>query len=372
MNVLRAAAAAALLCAATTGPAALAGERLREVPANVFVRGADLSSLPQVEAAGGRFHDRAGRAGAVEILRSTGFSGARLRLWHSPPDGACGLAATLGLARRLHDAGLPLLLDIHYSDTWADPAKQTKPAAWARADFAALRDSVRVYTREVIATFREAGVMPECVQLGNEIGNGLLWPEGRLKHGAGEAASWSMVAALLRDAEQGAREGAGKLPLRLMLHYENGGSPRGSRQFFDGVVASGVEFDAIGLSYYPWWHGSLDSLAANITQLRIRFGRDVMIVETGYPFSLRWWDGEHNLVGVPSQLTRGYPATPAGQRDFMHALLRRARRAGAAGAYYWEPAWIATPRGRTAWENVALFDSSGAALPALREFGRGR
>jgi arabinogalactan endo-1,4-beta-galactosidase len=161
-----------------------------------------------------------------------------------------------------------------------------------------------------------------------------------------------------------------------MLHYENGGDLDGARQFFDHMREASVPFDAIGLSYYPWWHGGLDALGRNIARLRGRFDRDVVVVETAYPWSLGWWDGTHNVVGASSQLAPGYPATPAGQRAFLLALISRARAAGAAGVYYWEPAWVATPHGGpgsgTGWENVTLFDSTGSALPALRAFARGR
>lgn len=363
MSVGRRALLAVALAVALVGPGAIAH-------AATFLRGADLSSLPQVEAGGAVFREGRARVDAITLLQRRGVNAVRLRLWHSPPDGTCGLDATLAMAQRLKRAGLPVLLDLHYSDTWADPGHQLKPRAWADTPHEALRDSVRAYTRDVVAAFRLAGAMPAQLQLGNEIGNGLLWPEGRIDRGAASAAAWARAAELLTSAAQGAREGAAGQPLCLMLHYEGGGNVAGAADCFGHMTAAGVPFDDIGLSYYPWWHGSLAALAQTIAQLHQRFGRPVTIVETAYPWSLGWWDDTHNVVGSPSQLVAGFPATPQGQRAFMRALMRLARRTpGCAGVYYWEPAWVSAPRAGSPWENVTLFDSTGAALPALKEFG---
>ena len=325
---LAAIAALALLPPGAVARAAPAGADGAAAHTAPFARGADLSSLPQVEAAGGRFHDRGHEADAIAILRGHGFDHARLRLWHSPAGGACGLDATIAMARRLARAGMPLLLDLHYSDTWADPGHQSKPAAWARADFAALRDSVRDYTRDVIAAFRAAGVPPACVQLGNEIGNGLLWPDGRIARGADSAATWSMTAALLREAADGAREGAGEAPMRLMLHYENGGDARQAEAFFAHMEAERVPFDAIGLSYYPWWHGGLDALAATVARLRLRFQREVVVVECAYPFAPRGWDGNaRTSSGRGRRCPRRIPRhRPASGRSFARWCGARGRR----------------------------------------------
>ena len=368
MSHRRAARLAAAACAVVL---VLAGPAPARADPHI-IRGADVSSLPRVEAAGAMFRDSAGPADAVVLLRAAGIDGARLRLWHSPADGACDLAATIAMTLRLHRAGMSVLLDIHYSDTWADPGHQAKPAAWREVTLPALADSVRAYTRDVLAAFRVAGALPECVQLGNEIGRGMLWPDGRVSPGA-DAAAWARLTALLRAAAHGAREGAGGRRVRVMLHYEGGGDAPGAREFFDHAVAAGVPFDCIGLSYYPWWHGSLDALAANLAGLHARFHREIRIVETGYPWTLAWWDSTHNVLGLPSQLVVGAPATPAGQRAFVLAVLDRARHArGCDGIYYWEPAWVTAPRAGSPWENAALFDSTGRALPALEALGRGR
>ena len=167
--------AALVVLAAPVRIAQAAGE---DAPA--FIRGADVSSLPYVEAGGGRFRDGGVEAGALEILTDHGFTCVRLRLWHSPEGGTSGLDETLGLAERAKAAGFTLLLDIHYSDTWADPGRQTKPAAWGNLPFETLVDSVRMYTIGVLTAFRARGTPPDIIQVGNEISCGMLWDDGRV------------------------------------------------------------------------------------------------------------------------------------------------------------------------------------------------
>lgn len=329
--------------------------------------GADLSSLPRVESGGGVFRvDGAAGDVLVELARAD-VGWIRLRLWHTPPDGACGLPATLDLAERARDAGLNLLLDLHYSDTWADPGRQAPPAAWTGLPYDALTDSVHVYTRDVLAAFAARGCVPAAVQIGNEITAGLLWDAGRVGGAYDTPGQWDRLAGLLQAATAGLAAAApGAERPRIVLHLDRGGDNAGARRVLDRLVERDVAFDVLGLSYYPWWHGDLDALEANLRDLAAHTGRDVWIVETAYPWTLRWFDDTHNGVGRADQLLPGFPATPAGQAAYLERLLEIVGSVpGTTGVFWWEPAWIATPGFGSPWENLAWFDERGRALPVL-------
>ena len=329
-----------------------------------LVIGADLSFLPQEEAHGAVFRDSAGVADAIQILERHGLDYARLRLWHSPSDGHSGLAEVLGMALRLRQRGLGLLLDLHYSDTWADPGKQSIPAAWAGLGPAALEDSVYRYTRDVVAALAAQGTPPDIVQLGNEITGGMLWDRGRVGGSFDTPEQWQQLGALLKAAARGARESAPGV--RVMLHVDCGGDAATSQWFFDHVVAEGVSFDVIGLSYYPWWHGTLESLAQNLAALANRYDRDLFVVETSYPWTLDDLDGEGNIVGLPGQLLAGFAATPIGQAAFLRRLVETVSatpRGHGRGVFTWAPDWVSAPGLGSAGENLALFDGSGRLLP---------
>jgi arabinogalactan endo-1,4-beta-galactosidase len=334
-----------------------------------FITGADVSFLAQVEAAGGTYRDSIGVRDALEIFRDHGIDYVRLRLWHTPADGFCGLEQTVAMARRAKALGLGVLLDIHYSDTWADPGRQTKPAAWADLEFAALERAVRDYTALAVGLLRASGAVPDIVQIGNEITAGMLWEDGRV--GGARDANWPRLAALLKSAAKGAESERWHGRPRILLHVDAGGDNAACRSFFDRARAEGVPFDLIGVSYYPWWHGTLDDLRGNLVDLTARYGKPVMVVETAYPWTLTWSDATHNLVGEPGRLLPGFPASEEGQRAFLAAelsLLREVAKGGEGGVFYWAPDWISTRGFGSAWENVALFDFEGNALPSLDAF----
>ena len=336
-------------------------------PASRVVVGADVSSLPRVEAEGGAFRPGGAKTGALEALRAAGFTAVRLRVWHTPPDGDCDLAATVAMARRARDLGLRVMLVPHYADSWADPGKQPCPAAWRGRPLATLADSVRTWTRGLVAACAADGAAPDWIQLGNEVDGGMLWDAGRL--GAGDA-GWDAFATLLRAAAEGSREGAPGV--RRVVHFSQGGDAGRCAWFFAKLAERGIPFEVAGVSYYPWWHGPLSGLGANLDSLARRLGRDVMVLETAYPWTLRSFDARHNVVGEPRQVS-AWPATPHGQAAFARALraaVARVPGGRGAGVWWWEPAWIATRGEGSPWENCALFDSAGAALPALRAFGR--
>ena len=344
--------------------------------APAFIRGADLSSLPRLESAGAVFTESREPGDAMEILRSNGMNLVRLRLWHSPADGVNGLAETLAMAQRVRDAGLALLLDIHYSDTWADPGQQTKPAAWNGLSFEVLEDSVEAYTHDVVAALKAQGTLPEMVQLGNEITGGMLWPEGRMN--SDDPTQWNRFGTLLKAARRGLDDALEPGDsVEVMIHIDRGGSHADSRWFFDHLLAEEVPFDVIGQSFYPWWHGTLQSLETNLNALARRYQKDIVLAEVAYPFTTQWDDDVTNIIGEPlSQYQFNpfaeYPASRAGQEAFLTEVRRivesvpdgRGR-----GYVYWEPAWIAWPGSDgSSWENAGLFNFRGDLQPAAETF----
>ncbi len=327
--------------------------------------GGDVSFLQRVEDAGVVFsHD--GFAGdALQIFRDAGHSLMRLRLWHTPADGYNGIDTTLTLARRIVDEGLDWILDLHYSDSWADPSKQFKPAAWVGIPFDALVDSVYTYSRNTVELLRAEGLLPEYVQVGNEITSGMLWPDGRVGGSFDTPAQWDQFATLLRAGISGVRDGAGPDSIAVVVHIDRGADVRAGIWFYDNLAAQGVEFDAIGLSYYPFWHGGIDRFQYTLETLGERYGKEILVVETAFPWTLDGLDAETNLVGeVDPELTL-YEPTPVGQAEFLAdaASVVGCTEYGSA-LIYWEPEHIASAFS-SPWENMALFDGAGVALPGL-------
>jgi len=337
-----------------------------------FIRGADCSALIEIEEHGGIFKEGGIPKDALRIFKDHGVNYIRLRLWHTPAGGYCDLEKTLRAAGRAKALGLKFLLDLHYSDTWADPGRQAKPAAWESLSYEALEDSVYRYTRNVIAALKNRDAAPDIIQIGNEITCGMLWDDGRVCGAFDTERQWGRLAGMIEQGIRGARDGlAPGDSARIMIHIDCGGDNAGSRRFFDHILARRVDFDIIGLSYYPWWHGTPGDLEHNVHDLARRYGKDIIIVETAYPWTLKWSDNTHNIVGDPGQLLAGYPATVEGQADFLRALIELVRDIPdnhGLGLFYWEPEWISTPRLGSPWENVTLFDFSGELLKSISAF----
>ncbi|MFY1633263.1 glycoside hydrolase family 53 protein [Solwaraspora sp. WMMB335] len=338
----------------------------------VAIGGADVSHLTKNEAHGAVYRDARGRRGdALRILADNGVNHARLKVWVDPADGFSDKSDVLVKARRATAQGMKLLIDFHYSDTWADPGKQYKPAAWADLSFDDLRQAVYDHTYDVVSALRRQGTPPEMVQIGNEINGGMLWPDGRWDDWAGLAALLSAGSTAVTDASPRSK---------VALHLAEGGNNGGHRWWFDNAVSYGVPFDVIAVSHYTYWHGPLGYLQANLFDLTARYGRPIMVVETAYGFTLDENDHEANIFDADLQAEAGYPATPQGQvealRDIINVIAAVPNGQGL-GVFYWEPTWIAVdgagwdpadPASGDGWENQAVFDYSGTALPALRVF----
>ncbi|MEM4899529.1 MAG: glycosyl hydrolase 53 family protein [Thermofilum sp.] len=312
---------------------------------------------------------------ALTVMVDHGANCFRLRLFVNPKPrdkwgGFTGndLDYTIALAKRVKSAGAKLILDLHYSDTWADPQRQEPPAAWRELSFDQLVEQVYVYTREVIARMREEGVLPDIVQVGNEITCGMLWPWGKICDVSNPEEQWSRFTALLKAAIRGVREGAGGEDVKIMLHVHGQGWST-TKWFFTNIERFSVPYDLIGISYYPWWHGPLSSLRENVENAYATFGKKVLVVETAYPYK----PVNLNVLPYADAKHAAWSFTPQGQEQFLRDLAEAVNTPGCAGIIWWEPA-VATVGDLHPWLGgaAALFDESGRALPALKAFSEVR
>jgi len=343
------------------------------------VRGADLSFLPQLEEAGVRYYDLAGRVRPAEkILAKAGANHMRLRVWVNPPPGYSTRASALALARRAKRAGMKIVLDPHYADFWADPSKQPIPEGWP-TDLDGLTAKVYSYTRDLVKAFAAQGTPVDIFQMGNEITNGILWPVGQL-YGADGSQHWAEFATLLKAGIAGARAGADKKhPMRVMLHIDKGGRMGDTRWFFDNIATQQVPYDILGQSYYPMWHGSLAELQANLEDSVARYGKPVLLAEIAYPWTFEDGDQRGNIVGPDADLPDAarFPATPEGQAGFFQAVrdvLLAIPAGNGLGFLAWEPEWVPgvgwQPGAEASNDNLTQFDFTGHALPSVRAYRR--
>jgi arabinogalactan endo-1,4-beta-galactosidase len=363
----------------TTGdgaPACVGELRLfgEDAATDAMMLGADLSFTNQELAAGTQFTDAGKTSTPVQILRVHGGNYVRMRLWLSPPAGYSDLANDLALARQVRSAGMKIYLDIHYSDFWADPQHQNTPAAWQGQDLPTLAGTVQGYTRDVIAAFAKQGTPVDMVSIGNEIRNGMLWPVGQLDWTADTG--WDNLATLLKAGVAGAR--AADPPqhqLRVMLHFDQGGNNADSTRFFNNLISRGVDFDVIGLSYYTFWHGPVTALRSNLNALATSFGKDIVIAEMQYAWTLANGDTTGNFVWQASQFEPGYPGSAGGQLSLANdllSILAQVPGGHGKGFFYWEPEWVPgvgwEPGAGTPNDNLTLYDFQGRTLPSIGIF----
>jgi arabinogalactan endo-1,4-beta-galactosidase len=317
-----------------------------------FAVGADVSFLRQAEQQGTVFKDSGKPEPGLEILKGHGYNWVRLRLFNSPTELPNNLEYTIALAKDAKKLGFKFLLDYHYSDTWADPAHQALPKAWGDKSHAELVKAVFEYTRDTMAAFRDAGVPPDMVQVGNEVTAGIMWPDGRLPDNWGHFAD--LVKAAIKGVEAG--RGGGARPT-IMIHIDRGGDLSGTKYFLDNLSRYGVHYDVIGQSYYPWWHGSPNDLRLNLKFMAERYKKDIILVETAY----NWQPGNYIDRAGPC------PETPEGQRRFLQEIaniVRGTPNGHGKGIFWWEPAVTGTLAGR------GYFDEQHNALPVLTVFDK--
>ena len=324
-----------------------------------FISAVDISSFPEIELTSPVFKDSSGNIiSFLNHLESKGINTIRLRLWVNPIDQHSGFNEVKSFSEILKSMGFKIYLSLHYSDTWADPGKQITPAAWESFSFSELKNAVYEYTRMVVQE-----ISPDIIQIGNEINNGFLHPLGNIHNEP------SNFKELINECIRAVRDHSLN-QVHVMLHYAG---HEGSEIFFDSV--KDVDYDIIGLSYYPIWHGkSIDNLEQGIIQLRSLYNKDIMIAETAYPFTLGWNDWTNNIVGLEEHLILpNYPASPYGQKEFIQRLKTLISNTdGGIGLSYWGAELIAwngeESNEGSVWENQALFDFNNQALPVLDVF----
>lgn len=305
-----------------------------------FVRGADVGWLTEMEKNGKKFYDASGReTECLTLLRDLGVNAIRLRVWVNPTDGWCNKSDLLVKAIRANRLGMRLMINFHYSDSWADPGQQTKPAAWQNLGFDELKTAVAAHTREVLETLKAHNITPEWVQVGNETGNGMLWEDGR-------ASDNMKNYALLNNAGYDAAKAV--FPdTKVIVHVHNGFNNNLFRWLFDGLKNNGGRWDMIGMSLYPQdgaWKEINEQCLTNINDMISRYGTDVMICEVGMP-----WDA------------------PEACRDFLTDLMTKAQAVPdgkCAGILYWEPQSYGGWKGYT----LGAFDNNGQPTVAMDAF----
>jgi arabinogalactan endo-1,4-beta-galactosidase len=330
-----------------------------------FINGVDISMLYQIEENNGIYFENGIAIDPIDIFKQHGVNTIRLKIWHTPDPEFNSLQNVLQMAQRIDSIGLDIMLNFHYSDTWADPSHQTKPSAWESIDFETLADSIYDYTNHVITRLKAQGTLPKFVQIGNETDCGLLWPDGYICDESNTAEQWLNLGILYNNAISGIQDAIDEMDTVWTLgHLSHGGL-----WYFSNLFNEGVSLDIIGQSYYPWWHGSLDELSTNLTQLSNEFQKPIVIVETAYPFTLSWNDNTNNIIGMESQLLDGFPASEIGQLNFLQAVKDRVtNNEFGAGICYWSPEWISTETFGSPWENLALFDFNSEVLDGITVF----
>jgi len=310
-----------------------------------FVKGADVGWLPQMEATGYKFYDQDGNEkDCLQLLKDRGINTVRLRVWVNPSDdkasGHCSKDETVAMALRAKKMGMRVMINFHYSDSWADPAKQNKPEAWKNHSFPELLNDVYNHTFEVISALKNADVTPEWVQLGNEIPGGMLWPDGSTDN-------WNQLGQLLNKGYDAVK--AVDKNIKVVVHVDEGNNNAKFRTFFDNATAQKVKYDIIGLSYYPYWikkdySETIADLEFNLNDMVKRYNKDVMIVEVG---------GEDDKVQNTYELLK---AT-------LEAVKKVPNKRGL-GVMYWEP------QGARSWSHYALsaWLPNGQPSPALDAF----
>ncbi|MBZ0318877.1 MAG: arabinogalactan endo-1,4-beta-galactosidase [Anaerolineae bacterium] len=315
--------------------------------------GADLSFVNELDDLGGVFYLQQQPRDAFALFHECGANIVRVRLWHTPTvttySTLTDVKRTISRAKSL---SMAVMLDFHYSDHWADPAKQIIPAAWAHlTDLSALENALYDYTHHVLVELITAGLSPEFVQIGNEINTEILLDAPPTD----APIRWPRNARLINAGIEAVRDAAPQA--RVILHIAQ---PENLFWWFDDATAAGVvDFDVIGLSYYPKWSQcGLDEAAQTIGKARERYQKDVMLVETAYPWTLTPGSENDHLLGADALLPE-YPATPQGQRRFLTDLTQATLNHGGLGVVYWEPAWISVPAKPSHWENATFFDYQG-------------
>lgn len=371
-----------------------------------FINGVDISSLHIVTQKGAEFYDVDGSMpypddpikNALAILQNHGVNWVRLRIWNDPqgasqdlsyvdkgPGGLNDLEVTKEIAQKAKELGLKLLLDFHYSDTWVHPGQQIVPEAWKDMDLEALKIELYQYTDEVLKALEAVNALPDMVQIGNENNDGMVHPIGKIDPHQTDETKAKPYLELVKAGVQAVRDNEKNgEKIKVMIHLAEGGNSKLFKARFDLLERSGIDYDVIGASYYPYWHGSLEELQENLNDMATRYNKEIVIAETSYAYTTEadntiYPNGTAmgNIFGEGQGKDGHFKATIQGQatavRDVIEVVADIPNQQGI-GTFYWEPAWLVTPEmgagwgaGMTevSWANQALFNYKGQALPSI-------
>ncbi|KAI5116213.1 hypothetical protein M0805_005929 [Coniferiporia weirii] len=321
------------------------------------LNGADISSLPLLESQGLSYSDGGTTKPFETILASHGFKLARIRVWTA---GTYTQSYALALAKRAKAAGMKILVDLHYSDTWADPGHQAIPASWP-TNLTGLNTQIYTYTRDLVSAFSSQGTPIDYIEVGNEINDGFLWPVGQISVNGYQGAS-----ELLHSAVSGVR--AASLSVKTIVHIANGWDASGVDSFFGGIFIPGAlsesDVDIFGFSFYPFYGtgATLDALSSSLKGVISTYDKDVLVVETDWPFS------------CPSSVALSEPSIPksaAGQHTWVRdieSVLSGLSGGRGLGVVYWEPGWVGNAALGSSCSDALLVDSSGATRSSISLF----
>ena len=337
--------------------------------ATVMQSGSDISWLPAYEAAGGKFYTTAGKViDAFALMKASGFKVVRVRIFLNPSDNNGRLDNALALAARAKAAGIDTCIDLHFSDTWADPGNQSTPAGWSKTDVNVLANQVKSYVVATLTRFKDSNLPIKYVQLGNEISNGFMWPLGKIDSNNDQ--QWKNLAQLFNAATAGLRQVAPTA--KSVLHLDCGGDSSRVRWWLMRASLYRMrDFNIVGLSYYPQWHGTIANLTETLEMVAWEFEKPVVIAETAYPYTANRFGSD--VIDVSKGVLPAYAATPAGQSSYakkLVAILKKLPYNNGVGVWWWEGlATHVVRNNQVVWDsgmtNSTLVDGSGKALPAL-------
>jgi arabinogalactan endo-1,4-beta-galactosidase len=323
-----------------------------------FIRGMDASSVLAEENSGVKYYNFDGEEQDVfQTFAEAGVNYIRIRVWNDPYDedgngyggGNNDVATAIELGKRATKYGMKVCIDFHYSDFWADPNRQHAPKAWEDMSIEEKSDALYEFTTESLTEMIDAGVDVEMVQIGNEINYGM----------AGETSSDNVIT-LLKSGSKAVREISGNYDkdIQIVVHYTRITEPAKLYALVGNLQINELDYDMIGLSYYPFWDGSLDNMQTVVSRIREDYGKEVAIAETSYCYTSEDGDGYGNSLVGTTDLVDGYPATVQGQASMVRDVVAAANEAGASGVFYWEGAWI--PVGDADDDNASIWEEYGS------------
>ncbi|OUR99470.1 hypothetical protein A9Q86_12955 [Flavobacteriales bacterium 33_180_T64] len=340
-------------------------------PTPVFYKGMDLSFQSELETYNVTYKNENGTPiELLDFIKDNGTNLVRLKLWHTPQNGQNTLNDVKNYAQRIKSKNMAFLLDIHYSDSWADPGTQTPPSAWQNMNNEEVRVAIYEYTKSVVSQLKNENILPEIIQIGNETDSGFLWNHGKVWDEFSN--NWGNYASLVREAIRAVREIDTENEVQIMLHHS---SVENAIYFFTELEPFALDFDMIGLSYYPQFQTkNLNIVTSKLNELALTFDKDILMAEVAYPFTLDWNDNQNNFIGNLDQTIPEFSPTPDGQKAYFEWLVSTIKdipQNHGKGFCYWAPDWIAfignetTSTQGSSWENQCLFDFNNKALPAF-------